>query len=97
MIAADQVKTFDPNHWAQPLSVPRGTRYIEADTIDEITEALTEGLAIHSVSCGGHVFIWPDESGKAFRAEHFFQGPPAPTKVFRSPEEAAAFASSCCR
>ena len=96
MIAADQVKTFNPDHWAQPLGVPAGTRYIEADTVDEITEALQQRLAIHSVSCGGHVFIWPDEIGKIFHAEHFFQGPPT-RRSFDEVDAAAAFAASCSR
>ena len=96
MIAAHQVKTFNPDHWAQPLGVPPGTRYVEADTIDEITEALTEGFAIHSVSCGGHGFIWPDNTGKMFHAEHFFQGPPT-SRTFGTIESAATFAASCSR
>lgn len=93
MSQALPVRVYSPDHWAQPLDVPPGTRYVETDDRREIIESLSAGVGILSSSCGGNVFIWPDSSG-GYLANHFFQGPPI-RRHFDEPGEAAEFATSC--
>ena len=87
------VKYFHSANFATKLRVPEGMPYVEESTIDEIEEALQQGLAVHGGGCDGYVFVWPTDHG--FEGDLYFMGLPRPYH-FDSAREAADFASELC-
>lgn len=75
------------------LDVPAGLEYVDTDDVREMIDALERGLGVFSSGCGGHVFLWKDPTG-AFRANHFFKGPPTASH-FATAVDAAHYAAGC--
>jgi hypothetical protein len=92
-----EVHEFHQGNYPQKLHVPEGMKYVEVTTVEDITAALREGLAVYGEGCKGKVFVWPLEQRNpdSFQADHFFLGPTT-LHEFDDINEAADFAADLC-
>jgi hypothetical protein len=89
----DAPKTFRPESFPMELRLPAGTEYVEADTLEQIRNALAAGRAVYAEGCEGKAFVWP--AGEGYLADHFYAGRPRPHR-FETLQEAADFAAGLC-
>jgi len=92
-----EVHEFNQGNYPQQLHVPKGMKYVEVTTIEDITAALSEGFAVYGEGCNGKVFVWPEEQENphTFQADHFFLGPTT-LHHFEDISKAADFAADLC-